>query len=169
MHPSEIQQALARPFEPSQIHWRVGATNAKKVQRESGDRNARPTSGIALAYLNSRDVMKRLDDVLGIGGWQCNYTTTGDVLICNIGVHVDGQWIWRANGGSESEAEPEKGKASSAFKRAAVLFGIGRYLYSLPNQWCPLTPRGEIDGEVRLPAWATPQGYDEIMNKRKAA
>ena len=47
----EIMYALARPFEEKQISWRVGSTNADK------------TSGIALAYIDARDVMDLLDEV----------------------------------------------------------------------------------------------------------
>jgi hypothetical protein len=101
--------------------------------------------GIALAYIDARDV------------------------ICEIGLKIDGEWIWRANGAGDTQFEAEKGKASDAFKRAAVMWGVGRYLYSLPNVWVSLGSRGQIVEPPELPAWATPEGYEQIMEANKEA
>jgi hypothetical protein len=40
-------------------------------------------------------------------------------------------WVWKSDCGTESQVEKQKGEASDAFKRAAVMWGIGRFLYSL--------------------------------------
>src|SRR5690625_2037857 len=53
----ELLRKLAAPFDPARIHWRVGATTKDK------------SKGIALAYINARDVMRRLDQVMGLD-WQ---------------------------------------------------------------------------------------------------
>ena len=138
-----ITQQLKQPFDPNVIHWRVGATNKEKTQ------------GIALAYVNSRDVMKRLDDVCG-DDWQCRYPFEG---CCEIGIKIGGEWIWRSNGAGETAVEGEKGRYSDAFKRAAVLWGVGRYLYYLENIWVPIKPQGRshvIAQIPQLPTWATP-------------
>lgn len=156
MNKKEIKHALERPFKPSAISWRVGATTGAKDK------------GIALAYIDARDVMKRLDDVFGMD-WQCRYSHAENKTICEIGVLIDNQWIWRAGGAGDTDVEAEKGAISDAFKRAAVLFGIGRYLYSLPNTWVPIKAQGKsyvLDGTPNLPAWATPEGFDEIIKKR---
>lgn len=139
----QIYQALKAPFDPKLIHWRVGATKADKSQ------------GIALAYINARDAMKRLDDVMGLN-WQCRYPFEG---CCEIGLKIEGEWVWRSNGAGETDIEGEKGRYSDAFKRAAVLWGIGRYLYYLPNVWVALKPQGKshvIAQQPQLPAWAMP-------------
>ena len=122
-----ITEQLKEPFDPSKIHWRVGATSKDK------------TTGIALAYLDARDVMKRFDEVCG-DLWQCEYPFDG---CCRIGVKIGDEWLWRSNGAGETDIEGEKGKFSDAWKRAAVLWGVGRYLYYLPNKWCKLKPRGK--------------------------
>lgn len=95
---------------------------------------------VGLAYIDARDVMERLDNVLGIYGWQCRYSGSGSTTVCEIGLyHPDTQeWVWKADGGGESDIEAEKGALSGAFKRAAVRWGIGRYLYSMGNIWVPL-------------------------------
>ena len=48
------------------------------------------------------------------------------------------EWVWKSNGAGQSDIEAEKGQFSDAFKRAAVLWGIGRYLYALPSPWVDL-------------------------------
>jgi hypothetical protein len=133
-------EALKAPFSPLVISWRVGATNSEK------------TKGIALAYLNARDVMERLDEVCGPMGWQAEYPFEG---CCRIGIanwfhRIDSppqvEWVWKTNGAGKSDIEAEKGQYSDAFKRAAVLWGIGRYLYDLPNTWYPIESRGRSYG-----------------------
>lgn len=150
----EILDSLARPFEAKKISWRVGATSKDK------------TKAIALAYIDARDVMKRLDDIFGLN-WQCRYSHADAKTICEISVLIDGHWITRANGAGDSDIEAEKGAISDAFKRAAVLFGVGRYLYNLPNEWVEIDEYKKIKKAPALPSWATPEGFDAIMAKRK--
>lgn len=147
-----ITEQLKAPFDPKVIHWRIGATNKNKVARETGNNNVKPTSGIALAYLDSRDVMKRFDDVCG-DLWQVRYPFDG---CCEIGVKIGDDWIWRSNGAGETAVEGEKGKYSDAFKRAAVLWGVGRYLYYLKNSWVTLE-NGTKFTPPTLPPWALPK------------
>jgi len=123
--------ALAAPFTSSQINWRVGATTKDK------------SKGIALGYLDARDVMRRLDGVCGPANWQNKYSwSDGKTVVCDIGIRVGNEWIWKSNGAGDTDVEAEKGKLSDAFKRAAVLWGIGQYLYSLPNTWVALEAAG---------------------------
>lgn len=149
-----IQHALSRPFDVKKISWRAGPTNKDK------------TKGIALAYIDARDVMYRLDEVFGLD-WQNKYTHAEKKTVCEIGVLIDGAWIWRAGGAGDTDTEAEKGAISDAFKRAAVLFGIGRYLYDLPNTWVEIDEWKKLKSIPALPTWATPEGYDAIINKRK--
>lgn len=149
----EIYKALKRPFDTRLISWRAGATNAKK-------NNGVATKCIALAYIDARDVMQRLDDVLGLD-WQCKYTHAENKTICEIGIKVHDEWVWRAGGAGDTDIEAEKGAISDAFKRAAVLFGIGRYLYSLTNNWVDCDEYKTIKAPPQLPEWATPLGFDK--------
>jgi hypothetical protein len=114
--------------------------------------------------------MQRLDEVLGLD-WQCRYSHAENKTICEIGICVDNCWIWRAGGAGDTDVEAEKGAISDAFKRAAVLFGVGRYLYNLTNTWVPIKAQGRsfvLDGTPNLPEWATPEGFDAIIEKRRA-
>lgn len=151
---TNIKLALEMPFPASKIHWRCGARTKDK------------SKGIPLAYIDARDAMRRLDDVMGFD-WQNKYTLADNgLLVCDIGLKLDGEWVWRANGAGDTQVEAEKGKASDAFKRAAVMWGVGRYLYSLPNIWMPIDQYGKFAQTPQLPKWATPEGYAELMEKR---
>jgi len=96
-----------------------------------------------VAYIDARDVMNRLDDVCGIGAWQTKYESHNGNLYCSVGIKVDNEWVWKTDCGSESNVEKEKGEASDAFKRAAVQWGVGRFLYSLPIKRLKTTKKGE--------------------------
>ena len=46
---------------------------------------------------------------------------------------------------------------SDALKRAAVKFGVGRYIYRLDQQWVDYDAKAKkIVGTPRLPDWALP-------------
>lgn len=143
---------LKDPFDPRFVKWRVGATDSNK------------TKGIALAYIDAREVMKRLDDVCGLGGWRSRYLPVEKGFICEIDIKIDGEWITKSNSAGYTNVDPIKGGASDAFKRAASTWGVGRYLYYLPNVWVAIGPAGksyalaEIPG---LPDWATPNSSVE--------
>jgi hypothetical protein len=132
MNTDDLYEALSMPFPSEMIHWRVGSTNQDK------------TKGKALAYLDARDVMDRLDQVCGFDGWQCNYTPgVGGSIVCNIGIRIAGDWIWKADGAGATDFEGEKGALSDAFKRSAVRFGVSRYLYGLDGPWVAIEPAGK--------------------------
>ena len=146
MEAKEILKQLSKPFPATAVSWRVGATNADK------------SKGIALAYIDARDVMERLDDVVGFENWQCRYPFAG---CCEISIKINGEWVTKANAAGKTQVEAEKGEASDAFKRAGVLWGIGRYLYKLENNWVELKPSGRsytIKTPPQLPKWALPEG-----------
>lgn len=137
----ELFDDLSAPFPVEMIEWRVGTTNAKFKKEDE------PFKGIPLCYIDARAVMDRLDTICGADGWQCNYTPTpAGTMICNIGVRMpSGDWIWKANGAGGTDMEAEKGAMSDSFKRAAVLWGIGRYLYDLKAS------KIELDQHKRIP------------------
>ena len=90
--------------------------------------------GKPLNYIDARQVMDLLDEVCEPQNWQCEYYELKGVLFCKIGIAVvlkdeSVAWVWKSDCGTESAFDPEKGEASDAFKRAAVKWGIGRFLY----------------------------------------
>lgn len=131
---------LKAPFPADWIEWRVGSTNRDK------------TKGMALAYIDARSVMDRLDDVCGAAGWQCKYSHANGKTVCDIGILCETTWVWKADGAGDTDFEAEKGALSDAFKRAAVRWGIGRYLYDLKAPWVAIEAFGKsfriADGEL---------------------
>ncbi len=124
---------LALPFDANKIHWRVGAMTKDK------------SSAIPLAYLDARDVMERLDEVCGAECWQNRYPFNG---CCEIGIKINDEWVWKSNGAGKSNIEGEKGEFSDSFKRAGVLWGIGQYLYNVPNIWMPVNQYKKFEKET---------------------
>lgn len=109
-----IWDKLAIPFSPQQVSWRVGG--GKKQ----------------LAYITSRDVMDRLDKVVGPENWQDDFVTEANGrVMCRLSIRVNGEWITKCDAAGETKVESEKGAFSDAFKRAAVKFGMGRDLYHI--------------------------------------
>lgn len=84
-----------------------------------------------VAYIDSRAVQVKLDEVCGADSWQDKYYSVKDTLFCSIGILIDGQWVWKTDAGTPSKTEKEKGEASDAFKRAAVKWGINRDSYNV--------------------------------------
>jgi hypothetical protein len=121
---------LHAPFPATEIEWRVGSTTKDK------------TRGLALAYLTARHVMERLDEVCGPENWQDRYEFHGSRTVCYLSIKIGDQWVTKADGAGDSDVEAEKGAISDALKRAAVKWGIGRYLYSLASPWVELEAHG---------------------------
>jgi hypothetical protein len=122
---------LAKPFAPERVSWRVGSTTQDKKR------------GMALAYIDARDVMDRLDEVCGAHSWSRRHPEhAGKTVICEIGIKLGDEWVWKADGAGDTDVEAEKGSLSDSFKRAAVNWGIGRYLYDLDTPWVELEPAG---------------------------
>tara|TARA_R110000824_G_scaffold25009_2_gene87526 strand:- start:84 stop:728 length:645 start_codon:yes stop_codon:yes gene_type:complete len=96
-----------------------------------------------VAYIDARDVQDLLDDVVGAANWQVKYEEHKGNLFASIGILTSTTipvssgniqkevWVWKSDCGTESQVEKQKGEASDAFKRAAVMWGVGRFLYSL--------------------------------------
>ena len=75
-------QRLSLPFPKDAVHWR-----AQTLTRDG-------TKALALAYLDARDVMDRLDDVCGSENWQSEITETAKGrVICRIGIRVGDDWV----------------------------------------------------------------------------
>jgi hypothetical protein len=93
---------------------------------------------MALAYIDARAVMDRLDSVCGPENWTDAYTETPKGrLICTLSINIGGQWVSKSDGAGDTDVEGDKGAISDALKRAAVKWGIGRYLYDMPTPWVP--------------------------------
>jgi hypothetical protein len=141
--------SLTAPFAPSAISWRAQSVSNK---------NPEAPKAMALAYIDARDVMNRLDDVCGIDGWEDSYTETPlGRVICTIRIRCGEGWVSKSDGAGKTDVEGDKGGISDAFKRAAVKWGIGRYLYDMPTPW--------VACELYNGKWSkwTPAGLAELQ------
>jgi hypothetical protein len=145
---NSITAALAQPFEPGEVKF--------KPQAVKGNR------AMAVAYVDCRMIQDRLDEVLGVENWQDEYVLLADGSVtCKLQLKIGDGWVSKMDVGSPSE-QPDGGdrlKAafSDALKRAAVKFGIGRYLYRLPLQWADYDPvKRQFTTPPTLPAFARP-------------
>jgi hypothetical protein len=94
----------------------------------------RPVKGKDIQYVTARTVMNRLDDVIGPDDWWDDYSPNAHGAICRLTIRLPGgEELTKVDAGGnpemQDEGDSDKGGFSDAFKRAAVKFGIGRYLY----------------------------------------
>ena len=118
-----------------------------------------------VAYIDARDAQDLLDTVCGAENWQVRYEDHKGNLFAGIGIKIGEEWVWKYDCGVESNVEKEKGEASDSFKRAGVMWGIGRFLYSktiikLPvkeknGKWIPYSEKtGKfVYGADMITAW----------------
>jgi hypothetical protein len=145
-----IAAVLKRPFKLSQLGW--------KAQAVSKDQ----TKALAVAFIDARDVMNRLDEAVGIAGWRDSYSVQPDgSVLCRLELCLGGEWVGKEDVGGQSEQPDEgdraKAAVSDALKRAAVKWGVGRYLYYLDQKWVAYDAQTRKLKEVpTLPHWALP-------------
>ncbi|WP_240906931.1 Rad52/Rad22 family DNA repair protein [Paludisphaera rhizosphaerae] len=94
----------------------------------------RSQAGREFQYVTARTVMNRLDEVLGPANWWDEYTPMENAIICKLTLRLpDGTTLTKSDAGgfttTADTSDYEKSGFSDAFKRAAVKFGVARYLY----------------------------------------
>jgi len=159
---------LAMPFPGADIEWRV---------QRSGLKNSKPWA-MVLAYVDNRAIMDRLDAVCGPENWRNEYASgPGGGILCGLSIKVGGEWVTKWDGADNTQIEAVKGGLSGAMKRAAVQWGIGRYLYNLEEGFANVSEDGRYRGSAKknpkdnserptyfrwnppaLPGWALPNG-----------
>ncbi len=140
----ELFAALAAPFEPDEVR-------------------IRPQGARQLQYITARTVMNRLDDVLGPENWWDEYQPLEHSVICRLTIKLpDGTTLTKSDAGGYAgmpdSGDDDKSGFSDSFKRAAVKFGIGRYLYrdGVPRIWQEQWKHPSAASETRLPHPAAP-------------
>jgi hypothetical protein len=149
----ELFAALAAPFHPSQVKTRSGG------------------NGRQLSYITARTAANRLDEVVGPENWDSDFFEVRKCLACRITVRLpDGSTVSKSDGGGFKEMtmkdhgqdvidqeNTDKTAFSDAFKRAAAMFGVGRYLYrdGVPDFGVVhREPPADPNGSGRAPAGA---------------
>jgi hypothetical protein len=113
-HP-DLFAALAAPFDPSEIKTRTQA-------------------GRQLSYVTARTVMIRLDEVLGPENWWNACVPHENSVQVALTIRLpDGTTLTKVDAGGYAgmadAGDDDMSGYSNGLKRAAVLFGVGRYLY----------------------------------------
>lgn len=136
-------EALTRKLSPDELEWKVqtcGKSNGKFW-------------AIIVPYVTARSVMARLDEAFGVLGWQVEYyfhepiNQSKDLspgMKCKVSVYNPDlkEWISKEDGAESTDIEAYKGAISSALKRTAVCFGIGRELYEMDVTYAEIVEKG---------------------------
>ncbi len=143
--PARDLRRLAAYFQADELEWRA-ITVSKRTNK-----------GLAAAYITNRAIMERLDEVVGPENWRNEYRPgPNGGVVCGLSVCVDrgtdqGEWVTKWDGADNTDVEAIKGGLSNAMRRAAVQWGIGRYLYDLPQQWVPVDDYKQFKVTPRIP------------------
>ena len=135
----DLFAALAAPFDPSEVKVRSQASRQ-------------------LHYITARTVMNRLDSVLGPENWWDSYQCGENSVLCTLSVRLpDGQILTKQDAGGYAgmadQGDDDTSGLSDGFKRAAVKFGVARYLYrdGVPTFARELHPSGGEGGQGQGP------------------
>lgn len=143
-------QRLSAEFDPADVSFRIQSTY---------ERNGK-TQAVCVAYIDARNVADRLDSVCGPDGWSFDWqpvvTTSSAVMAAKGTLTIAG--ISKSDVGDAGQTEPTKASVSDALKRSAVLWGIGRYLYSLPMMHAEVEKRGN--------SWVLAHGEEDRLRAK---
>ena len=153
-------ERLSADFDAADIEWRIQScgSNAEKVWAK------------VMPYVTCRAIMDRLDEVCGPANWRNSFMggPEGGIL-CSISIRVGDEWIGKWDGADQAEESEEgggqkidrvKSALSSAMKRAAVQWGIGRYLYRVKPGFANVHEGGKFYGKTKVGAqfrWDPPE------------
>jgi hypothetical protein len=119
---------LTRPLEDHEIEWKI----------QTCGKTGEKIWAIIVPYVTARAVMNRFDECFGPLNWKVDYffdePKNGNLkhgVRCLLSVFdkEKNEWVTKSDGAEQTEIESYKGGISSALKRAAVSWGIGRELY----------------------------------------
>jgi hypothetical protein len=158
--------SLRDPFPARDIEWRVQSSGTKDGK----------VWAMVLAYVTNRAIMNRLDAVCGPENWRNQYQPgPAGGVVCGLSIKVGDEWVTKWDGAENTDIEEVKGGLSGAMKRAAVQWGIGRYLYDLDEGWARVHPNGKHSAKTKdgtwfkwdppeLPRWAVaaPAEYEHV-------
>lgn len=163
-------KALKAPFEPNDIEWRI---------QQSGSTKQKKPWAKVIPYVTNRAIQDRLDDVCTPPMWENKYRKAPDGgILCGISINYSGVWITKWDGAENTQIESVKGGLSGAMKRAAVQWGIGRYLYDLEEGWAVFHEEGRYKAKIKqlgqwfnwdpppIPEWAIPEAHRFLVTMK---
>lgn len=164
---TELNRRLCEPFAAADVEWRV-----TKLRNQSSE-------GLVVPFIDSRAIQNRLDDVVGPFCWRTRFIPWHQYVpkpgkyedpnesqkapvssqLCGLSIYdaERSEWVEKVDGAENTDIEAIKGGISDSFKRAAVLWGIGRYLYEIPARWTSLDKYKQIARPADLTAYYAEQ------------
>ncbi|PFV83422.1 hypothetical protein COL05_08325 [Bacillus sp. AFS059628] len=136
---TNIMESLQAEFPFEQLGWKITHTF------ESQGR----FFAYVAPFVDARAIQDRFDEVFGIDKWQVSYEKWGEKATkCTISVFLNERWISKEDGSEESDYNAVKGGFSNSLKRAAVLWGVGRYLYNIKPHKVELTTNSKGKNDI---------------------
>jgi hypothetical protein len=153
---NDVWDMLSEPFLPEELLWRVEELSDDKKR------------ALVAPHVTYWAVLDRLDEAVGIQGWQDSYE-----LLQTPPAEAPGNYAVKCRlivmGISKEdlgEGDSLRAAFSEALKRAAVKFGVGRFLYRLDKQWVDHDPD---TGKFSIPSVAmAPAEYKSLTSEAKA-
>ena len=140
MRENKYFEAFGKPFSAEDVSWRFQYLDKETLK------------GSVVPYLDARAIEDRLDSVVGQNRWKDAFMkwhnsdkTHGNSQLCTIYIYDEElkEWIGKTDGAGDTDIESIKGGLSDAFKRAAVKWNIGRYLYKFKPVWVSAEKKGK--------------------------
>lgn len=151
---AKVRAAFLAPFPASEVDFR-----AMKTPQEYKGKMVAPV----VAFVDARAIQDRLDDAVGPENWSFvpSVAATKDgAVTAAIGL-LTVYGVVKGDIGDCNATERNKASVSDALKRAAVQWGIGRYLYRLPRMYAAFVQKGKdwrlADGELERLRGLLPQ------------
>ncbi len=175
MSENKFFEALGQPFPYSDVNWRLQYVDKEKLE------------GFAVPYLDARAIADRLDGVVGQNNWKDSYipwhtymekteekgkVTTKQIQsqICVLSIFDEErkEWIDKSDGAENTDIESIKGGLSDAFKRSAVKWNIGRYMYKMKPVWVKAKKQGRsyvVDDSNEVTCKKLESEYNRIVTE----
>ncbi|GIW34911.1 Rad52/Rad22 family DNA repair protein [Meiothermus sp.] len=125
---NDVWDMLSEPFPPEELEWQVEALSKDKRR------------ALVAPYADARAVLDRLDEVVGIHGWQDTYE------VLHVPTDAAGHYavkcrltVMDISKEDVGEGESFKAAFADALLRTAIKFGVGRHLYR-QKQWVDHDP-----------------------------
>jgi hypothetical protein len=171
----ELLPELRRPFTPAAIKFKPQATSGEGEQMK----------GLVSYFVDSRLVVERLNAVVGPVGWTDSYKLLCEgALAPGVGIPVECELTvlgyTKTDVGQIAPGVPDdkawKSAYSDAFKRAAVKFSVGAYLYGGAGVWAPVkvgrngkaqgfTAEGAAQARRSYEAWIASKAVKEVYGE----
>jgi len=132
---------LKEPFGKDEVEWRV---------QQLGKNNGKCWA-LLVPYIQNRAIQNRLDEVCGPENWKNDFMPGPDGgVLCGISIKIKNEWITKWDGAENTDIEPVKGGLSDSMKRAAVQWGMGRYLYELDPMFVAVVEKKPDTRHIRI-------------------